>query len=147
MDLTPRRVMRAIQLGLKDEVLRSNSIWLCVHCEMCSARCPREIDIAKVMESCRLLFQREKGKAGDKDVELFHRLFLASMMRWGRLHELDLAASYNLLSGHLFAKIGLVPGLLSRGKLAIKPHRAGGDEVRRILKRTEALEAKAGGKS
>ncbi len=153
MDLGPRRVMRAIQLGLKDEVLDSSSIWLCVHCQMCSARCPREIDIARVMEACRLAFhdERESHRAGDKDVDLFHRLFLGSTRRWGRLSEVDLAAFYNLRSGHLMANLGMVPGLLARGKLAV-PRREGAAAVGQIMKKTEtasrgrAGKATAGGK-
>ena len=140
MDLGPRRVMRAIQLGLKDEVLNSSSIWLCVHCQMCSARCPREIDIARIMEACRLAFhdERKTRRASEKDIDLFHRLFLASMRRWGRLSEVDLAAFYNLRSGHLLANLDMVPGLLARGKLVV-PRRKGAAAVAEIMKRTEAV--------
>jgi heterodisulfide reductase subunit C len=130
MDLGPRRVMRGIQLGLKDDVLSSKSIWLCVHCQTCSARCPREIEIASVMEACRLAFQLEKGPAGDKDVELFHKLFLDSIGRWGRLSEVDLAGNYNLRSGHLFANMDLVPVMLAKGKLNIMPDRGGAAAVK-----------------
>ncbi len=55
MDLGPRRVMRAIQLGLKDQALSSTTIWLCVFCQTCSARCPREIFIAQVIGSVDLV--------------------------------------------------------------------------------------------
>jgi len=136
MDLGPRQVMRAIQLGLKEEVLASKAIWLCVHCQTCSARCPREIDIARVMEACRLQFQLEKGAAADKDVALFHKLFLEAMGRWGRLSEVDLAANYNFRSGHFFANLGLVPGLLSRGKLSL-PKNKGAGVVKQIVSLSE----------
>lgn len=138
MDLAPRRIMRAVQLGLKDEVLSSTTIWLCVQCNVCSARCPRQIEVARVMEACRLIFHQEKYRPGDRDVMLFHRLLLDSVRRWGRLHELDLAASYNLTSGHLTANLSLVPGLISRGKLSILPHREAGPEVKKIIDRVRA---------
>lgn len=151
MDLAPRRIMRAVQLGLKDEALSSTTIWLCVQCNVCSARCPREIEVARVMEACRLVFQQEKYKAGDRDTMLFHKLLLGSVRRWGRLHELDLAASYNLTSGHLTANVELVPGLIAKGKLAILPHREAGPEVKRVFTRIEAEhkkeKTKAGGKA
>jgi len=149
MDLAPRRIMRAVQLGLKDEVLSSTTIWLCVQCNVCSARCPREIEVARVMEACRLVFHQEKYKAGDRDTMLFHKLLLDSVRRWGRLHELDLAASYNLTSGHLTANLELVPGLIARGKLAIFPQCEAGSEVKRVMARVEAVQkkekSKAGG--
>jgi len=151
MDLAPRRIMRAVQLGLKDEVLSSTTIWLCVQCNVCSARCPREIEVARVMEACRLVFQQEKYRAGDRDTMLFHKLLLDSVRRWGRLHELDLAASYNLTSGHLTANMGLVPGLIAKGKLAILPHREAGSEVKKVIARVQAEhkneKTKAGGKA
>ena len=40
MDLTPRQVMRAVQLGQAELALRSSTIWLCASCQTCSARCP-----------------------------------------------------------------------------------------------------------
>ena len=60
MDLVPRQIMRGIQLGLREEVLNSSTIWLCVHCMTCSVRCPLEIEVAKVMESLRVLTAEER---------------------------------------------------------------------------------------
>ena len=92
--------MRAIQLGLRDEILNSSTIWLCLNCQVCTARCPREIDIAKVMEALRHLALVEKRKAGDKEVALFDSIFLSLISRLGRIYEIGLAALYNLRSGH-----------------------------------------------
>jgi len=138
MDLGPRRVIRAIQLGLKDEALSSSTIWLCFFCYTCSARCPREIDIARVMESLRLMAVSEGVKPAEKDIELFHRLFLDNVRRWGRIHELGLAGSYNLFSRHFLANVGLLPGMVSRSKLAILPPRI------RATAQVKAIFAKAG---
>ncbi len=143
MDLGPRRIMRAIQLGLKDEVLSSTTIWLCVFCQTCSARCPREIDVAKVMESLRLMAVSAGVKAAEKDIELFHRLFLNIIQRWGRIHELGLGGSYNFLSRHFLANAGLVPRMASRGKLAILPTRTkGAAEVRAVFSKIRAIQKK-----
>jgi len=143
MDLGPRQIMRAIQLGLKEEVLASSTIWLCISCETCSARCPAKIDIARVMESLRWLAAAEKGKPAEKDIAIFHRVFLGVTKRFGRVHELGLAASYNLLSKHPFANITLVPGMFSRGKIAVMPPRVkGASELRKIFDKVQALEEK-----
>ncbi len=143
MDLGPRRIMRAIQLGLKKEVLESSTIWLCLSCETCSARCPAKIEIARIMESLRWLAETEKSKPAEKNIKTFHRVFLGVVERFGRLHELSLAALYNLFSRHLFANIRLVPGMLRRGKIAILPPvTKGASEVRKVFHSVKALEEK-----
>ncbi|MFH1486531.1 MAG: 4Fe-4S dicluster domain-containing protein [Chloroflexota bacterium] len=143
MDLSPRQVMRAIQLGQRDAVLRSSTIWVCLFCQTCSARCPLEIDIARVMETLRLLAVAEGIKPAQKDVEIFHRLFLEVIRRTGRVYEAGLAGAYNLVSGHLFANVDLLPGMLSKGKLSIIPSLAKGrKELQDIFARVKALEAR-----
>jgi heterodisulfide reductase subunit C len=143
MDLGPRRVMRALQLGMAEEVLRSNSIWLCVQCQMCTGRCPREIDIARVMEACRLLWHRQQGlKAGDRDTYLFHKLLLDANTTWGRMWEPQLAAFYNLFSGHLMANLDLVPGMLAKGKLGFIPERAAMGSLAKMKRQIRDLNAR-----
>ena len=142
-DLTPRRVMRGIQLGLAGEVMDSSMIWICLSCQTCTARCPCEIDIARVMESLRLMATRE-GRARERDIALFHRLFLRSVEASGRLWELGLGGFYNLSSGHPFANLGLLPSLFARGKLDILPHQNKNAQaaVKRIFERVSQLEGK-----
>ena len=133
MDLGPRRVMRAIQLGLKEEILKDSTIWLCLFCQTCSARCPQEIDIAKVMESLRWLAVTEKSKPAQRDVHLFHHIFLNIVERRGRINELELGARYNLQSRHLLFNIAKLPEMLAKGKLSILPLRVKGVEVKKLF--------------
>lgn len=141
MDFGPRRIMRALQLGLDQEVLNSSSIWLCVSCMVCSARCPRQIDVESVMESLRQIAVARGIKPADRDVELFHRIFLGFVRRQGRIYELGLAGFYNLLSGHLLNNISLVPGMLSKGKLSIMPQKTrGASEVKAVFARVAEAE-------
>jgi heterodisulfide reductase subunit C len=57
MDLTPDEVLRYIIMD-KNEVLNSKTIWLCASCFTCAERCPRDIDITKVMEALRQIVLR-----------------------------------------------------------------------------------------
>ncbi len=59
MPVGPRRVMHLLQLGLTDRVAELNTAWLCAACHSCQARCPRSIDLPKVMEAVRLLTLRK----------------------------------------------------------------------------------------
>jgi heterodisulfide reductase subunit C len=59
MDLLPSQVMHKIQLG-DQSVLDANTHWICSSCFVCTARCPKGIDIAKVMETLREIRLRDK---------------------------------------------------------------------------------------
>ncbi|MEW6423720.1 MAG: 4Fe-4S dicluster domain-containing protein [Bacillota bacterium] len=58
MDFLPRQVIRKIQLG-DPGVLQCRSIWVCTACLTCTARCPRGIDIARLMEALRTINLRK----------------------------------------------------------------------------------------
>ena len=133
MDLGPRQIMRYIQMGLKKEVMQSTTIWLCVSCETCSSRCPAKIDIAKVMESLRILAAVEGSIPAEKRVNLFHREFLNAVERYGRAHEFSLSAAY-VMKTRDFSGMGLARTMFSKGKLVIKPPSvSGASEVKRIF--------------
>ena len=141
MDIGPRQIMHFIQLGQKEIVLESSTIWLCISCQTCSARCPNEIDIARVMESLRWLAATEKSKPAEKGIERFHRLFLTIIQRFGRVHELSLGVSYNLLGIQPFAKITSIPAMFARGKVRILPPRVkGAAEIRGLYAKVIAIE-------
>ena len=43
------------QLGLKDRVLNSDTLWLCAACFTCTDRCPQDIEVAAVIRTFRNL--------------------------------------------------------------------------------------------
>jgi heterodisulfide reductase subunit C len=59
MDILPNQIIRLLQLGLDEDVAKSKTIWLCASCLTCSVRCPRGLDLAKVMEALRLISLRK----------------------------------------------------------------------------------------
>ena len=63
MDILPHQVLRYLQLGLLEEVLASKTIWICASCFTCAARCPRDVDLANVMEGLRLYLLRQRGQS------------------------------------------------------------------------------------
>jgi len=58
MDLLPNQVIRFAQLGM-DEVLGSNAIWICASCLTCSTRCPKGVDLPRLMEALRQIALRK----------------------------------------------------------------------------------------
>jgi len=61
MDLLPNQIIRLVQLGQISDVLNSKTIWLCASCFTCTARCPKGVDLAKLMEALRLLLLRKSN--------------------------------------------------------------------------------------
>lgn len=49
----PRKIVRMAALGLKDEVLKSNSIWFCTACFTCTDRCPQGVEVASIIRIIR----------------------------------------------------------------------------------------------
>jgi heterodisulfide reductase subunit C len=129
MDLPPNRLLHYLQLGLVDEVLNSEAIWMCASCETCATRCPNEIDLARVMDVLRQLARRRGVESPRNKAVLFHDIFLSSVRRFGRMHEASLAVLYTLRSGGLRGlrrQMGLGLGMLSKGKLRLLPGSRGG---------------------
>lgn len=60
MDILPHQMIRYAQLGLEEELLNSDSIWLCVSCLTCNTRCPKGVHIAEVIEAIRQVRLRSK---------------------------------------------------------------------------------------
>jgi len=141
MDLLPSQVIRLVQLGAADEVLRSRAIWLCASCEACTTRCPMDIDIAAVMDTLRMLAVERKVPIPDAHGRQFNRSFLGSVRRHGRVFEVGMLAAYKLRSGDLMSDAGKVPQMLRKGKLSLLPHRSGSTkEVRQVFRRAEEEE-------
>lgn len=60
MDLLPSQVIRLAQLGLED-VLESQTIWTCAACLTCVTRCPKGVDLPRVMEALRVIRIQKNG--------------------------------------------------------------------------------------
>jgi len=58
MDIAPDEVIRHVVLD-KKEVLNSKTIWLCASCYTCAERCPRDLNLTKVMEALRQIILRK----------------------------------------------------------------------------------------
>jgi len=86
MDLAPDEVIRYVVLD-RQEVLNSKTIWLCASCFTCAERCPRDINITKIMEALRQIILRKKidytelVKISKKERELIPQIAFVSLFR------------------------------------------------------------------
>ncbi len=58
MDLLPSQAIRMAQLGM-EEVLNSSTIWICASCLTCVTRCPKGVDLPRLMEALRQIALRQ----------------------------------------------------------------------------------------
>ena len=134
-------MMRLVQLGRKDEALASRSQWVCVACEACSTRCPKDVDPARLMTVLREMSQEEGTvNANEIDIYDFHQSFLAMIRRFGRVYEMGLVASYKLKAPLRRGTQDVLTGLrmMRRGKPGFFPHKIQNvAAIRRIYQRTQ----------
>jgi len=121
MDVLPHRLLRYVQLGQRERVWHSRTIWLCAACRTCAARCPNGIDIAAVADALKQEALRRGLPARETQVQAFHQTFLSSLRSKGRLHELSMLLRYKLKTGNLTQDLDLGLAMFRRGKLKLWP--------------------------
>ena len=60
----PRKMIRYLQLGLKDKLMQCPEPWLCYYCGDCSKTCPRDANPGEVMMGVRRYFTAEYEPTG-----------------------------------------------------------------------------------
>jgi heterodisulfide reductase subunit C len=82
-NFNPRKIMKLAKLGLKDEVFKSDFIWLCSMCFMCHERCPQDVKPPDVMTVLRNIAAKE-GLAPPNLMKL-----MDTLAKFGRVYQLD----------------------------------------------------------
>jgi heterodisulfide reductase subunit C len=146
-DYAPHQLLRMVQLGLKDRVLDSATIWLCASCETCATRCPNDIEIVRVMDTLRSISLRE-GRTGQTKLPLFHDTFLSGIRSHGKIHELSLILRYTISSGDILkvkklSKDALMGAkMFAKGKLVPLPATIKGlAQIKRIFQQVGGTDA------
>jgi heterodisulfide reductase subunit C len=104
----PRKIIRMALLGMKDEVLKSEFIWLCSTCYGCREVCPQDVRFTDVMFAIKNLAAEEAcvppGLVGQKNILKKHgRLYEVSDFENEKREKLGLppikeqAADYDIL--------------------------------------------------
>ncbi|MBN2574243.1 MAG: 4Fe-4S dicluster domain-containing protein [Deltaproteobacteria bacterium] len=143
MDVAPSQILRLLQTESpkhEKRALESMSIWLCIGCETCVTRCPQEVDLPRAMDILRQesLARNVANRAAD-DIVAFHKAFLHSIERSGRVFEFGMIGDYKLRTGHLFQDLGAAPSMFLKGKMSLLPHGGGSKrEVGRMFARARA---------
>ncbi len=137
MDHTPRRIMALARAGFKQEVLSSNTIWLCTSCYACTVNCPKKIKITDVMYVLKQQALKEGYYPKRFATPVLAREFFKSVQRTGRSNEGRIVTRMWLKTRpwQLLRQAGLGLKLLRRGRLMMRQDamNQGLDQLQRAL--------------
>ena len=63
-DYNPRKIIQKAILGLKEEVLNTETIWICARCNSCTEICPKGIRPGDIINAIRHVAIKEKTPSG-----------------------------------------------------------------------------------
>jgi heterodisulfide reductase subunit C len=136
MEESPSRIIRFIQLNMKERALTSSMVWTCSACHACTVRCPEGIDIAKVMDVLRRMCLAEGYAPKEKQISLFDRIFVDMIRKYGRVYEFGLMVKNNMMAMTPFRDLGLLPDMLKKRKIGFLPHKVKAlDEVQELFRK------------
>ena len=142
MDYSPRQIIAMVRAELSDEVLSSNTMWMCASCYLCTVRCPRNVKITELMHALESIALHHGLSNRKTPTPTMYKTFVDSIMRSGRVHELGFMMRFYLKSNlfRAFKNISLGIKLLSHGRLSFKSERIKGlEQLKTILKETQTL--------
>lgn len=142
LDHTPRRLFAMIRAGMRDEVLQSNTPWMCVSCYHCVVRCPQNVHIPDLMYTLKAMAIKA-GYFKSKAAPDFSRTFVGMIENYGRSFEFGLATRHYLR--HFPLRLpNMLPislELIRSKRIRIVPHRIKSmDQLKAILERASELE-------
>jgi len=145
MDHTPRMIFAMLRAGMRDEVMHSNTPWICVSCYHCVVRCPQVVHIPDVMYTLKGMAIKAKMYK-DSTAPNFSQTFVGMVETFGRSFELGLATRHYLAHYPLrlpgMAIMGL--GLLTKSRMSIMPKQIKHmDQLKAILDKAKTLELTA----
>ncbi|HEX6827825.1 MAG TPA: 4Fe-4S dicluster domain-containing protein [Burkholderiales bacterium] len=107
----PQELFMMIRAGKREEVLGSDSMWMCTSCYNCIVRCPRKLPITHIMHGLANYAHRLGIAPKGQPTREFAKLFWNNLVKKGRVNEMKLTI------GHYFRN-GVGPGI--REALAMK---------------------------
>ena len=104
----PQEIFMMIRAGKRDEVLHSDSMWMCTSCYNCIVRCPRELPITHIMHGLANYAHRLGIAPKMNPTRRFAKIFWDNITKSGRVNELSLSLKLYRMDGWVsFVKKGL----------------------------------------
>ncbi|HHB91856.1 MAG TPA: 4Fe-4S dicluster domain-containing protein [Thioploca sp.] len=100
-DHPPQELFMMIRAGKREEVLSSESMWMCTSCYNCIARCPRELPITHIMHGLAHYAVRLGMVPKNQQTQKFAQKFWNNLSKKGRVNELKLGLSLYFMNGFM----------------------------------------------
>jgi quinone-modifying oxidoreductase subunit QmoC len=101
---TPQKIFMMIRAGKREEVLTSDSMWMCTSCYNCIVRCPRKLPITHIMHGLANYAHRLGLAPKGQPTLAIAKLFWDNMVKYGRVNELKFSLA-------MYFKDGFVQGI------------------------------------
>ena len=149
----PQEIFMMIRAGKRDEVLKSESMWMCTSCYNCIVRCPRELPITHIMHGLANYAHRLGIAPKMNPTRRFAQMFWKNITATGRVNELKLSIGLYFMDGFAsgikkgleMLPVGL--GLIKTGRLnpfgLVSSHGIKGkSDLQKMLKKAREIEDK-----
>lgn len=83
MDIVPSEVIRLLQLGQVDEVLKSKTIWTCASCLQCASRCPKGVEFSNICDALRAIVLRTRLSTPKQDADELRSVMVSDAPQMG----------------------------------------------------------------
>ncbi len=101
---TPQKIFMMIRAGKREEVLTSDSMWMCTSCYNCIVRCPRKLPITHIMHGLANYAHRLNLAPKKQPTRQVAKLFWDNLAKTGRVNELKFSLA-------MYFKDGIVQGI------------------------------------
>jgi quinone-modifying oxidoreductase subunit QmoC len=149
----PQEIFMMIRAGKRDEVLKSESMWMCTSCYNCIVRCPRELPITHIMHGLANYAHRLGIAPKQNPTRRFAQMFWKNISSTGRVNELKLSVGLYFMDGiasGIKKGLEMLPvglGLMKTGRLnpmgLFSSHGIKGkSDLQKMLKKAREIEDK-----
>jgi quinone-modifying oxidoreductase, subunit QmoC len=153
---TPQKIFMMIRAGKREEVLTSDSMWMCTSCYNCVVRCPRKLPITQLMHGLATYAHRLELAPKMQPTRHFSLLFWRNCTQTGRVNELKLTLGIYFRGGlvqgmrNAWSMRGVGFGMLRAKRLnpfeLLFPHRCKGSTgIHAMLKKAREIERRRRG--
>jgi quinone-modifying oxidoreductase subunit QmoC len=101
---SPQKIFMMIRAGKREEVLKTDSMWMCTSCYNCIARCPRKLPITHIMHGLANYSYRLGLAPKGQPNQVIAKLFWDNGIKHGRVNELTFSLA-------MYFRDGLVQGI------------------------------------
>ncbi|HET7831856.1 MAG TPA: 4Fe-4S dicluster domain-containing protein [Gallionella sp.] len=95
----PQEIFMMIRAGKREEVLTSDSMWMCTSCYNCIVRCPRKLPITHIMHGLANYAHRTGMAPKGQPTRVIAKLFWDNLVKTGRVNELKFSLAMYFKDG------------------------------------------------